>query len=100
MSNTAYLQLSPVSWSEVIGRAATPVNNVFVLTLAPQLPLPVGDVQVVVREALAEFRVAEDSVEERLEQTGSQKWLIFKTASAMVVRLHILIKIGLLMLTI
>lgn len=39
----------------------------FVLALAPQLPLPVGDVQVVVGEALAELRVAEDSVEKGLE---------------------------------
>lgn len=67
-TTSAYLQFPPVSWSEVIGGTATPVHDVFVLTLASQLPLPVGDVQVVVSEALAELRVAKDSVEEGLEE--------------------------------
>lgn len=77
---TAYLQLSPIRRSEVVGRAATPVNYMFVLTLASQLPLPVGDVKVVVSEALAEFRIAEDSVKEGLEEIKSWVMLILQNS--------------------
>ena len=51
------LQLSPVLWEEIIGAAAAPVYNVFVLTLAALLPLPVGEVQVVVDVRLAVLAV-------------------------------------------
>ena len=51
------LQLGPVLGEEIIGTAATPVHDVFVLTLAPLLPLPVGEVQVVVDVRLAVLAV-------------------------------------------
>ena len=65
------LQLSPVLWEEIIGTAAAPVNNVFVLTLAALLPLPVGEVEVVVDVGHAVVRVTKDGVEERLGRKKS-----------------------------
>ena len=60
------LQLSPVLGEEIIGAAATPVHDVLVLTLAALLPLPVGQVEVVVDVRHAVVRVPQDGVEERL----------------------------------
>ena len=60
------LQLSPVLGEEIIGAAATPVHDVLVLTLAALLPLPVGEVEVVVDVGHAVVGVPQDGVEERL----------------------------------
>ena len=60
------LQLGPVLRQEVIGTASAPVHDVFVLTLAALLPLPVGEVEVVVDVGHAVVRVPKDCVEERL----------------------------------
>ena len=65
------LQLGPVLGEEIIGTAATPVHDVFVLTLAPLLPLPVGQVEVVVDVGHAEVGVTQHRVEERLRRQES-----------------------------
>lgn len=68
----SYLEPVEVSWFEVIGWAATPVHNVLVLTLAAQLPVPVGDAQVVVHHGVAERAVLQHGVKEGLQQTGNR----------------------------
>lgn len=53
----AYRDSGPVLQGEVIRTTSTPVHNVFVLTLAAQMSLPVGQVQVVIYIGIAELRV-------------------------------------------
>ena len=53
---------------EIVGGAAAPVDDVFVLTLAALLAAPVGQVQVVVHHLVAELAVLKHSVEERLQK--------------------------------
>lgn len=52
---------------EVVGRAAAPVHDVLVLALAAQLPVPVGDAQVVVHHGVAVGAVLQHRVEEGLQ---------------------------------
>ena len=66
LATASGLQLSPVLGQEIIGAAAAPVDNVFVLTLAALLPLPVGQVEVVVDVGHAVVGVPQDGVEEGL----------------------------------
>ena len=66
LSTAGRLELLPVLGEEVVGAAATPVHDVLVLTLAALLPLPVGEVEVVVDVGHAVVRVPKDCVEERL----------------------------------
>ena len=68
LATASGLQLGPVLGEEIIGTAAAPVDNVFVLTLAALLPLPVGEVEVVVDVGGAVVRVTQDGVEERLRR--------------------------------
>lgn len=67
----SYLEPVEVCWFEVIGGAATPVNNVLVLALAAELPVPVGDAQVVVHHGVTEGAVLQHGVKEGLQQTQS-----------------------------
>lgn len=53
---------------EIIRRAATPVNNVFVLAFAAQFTIPVGYTQVVVDQCVTHVTVAKHRVEEGLER--------------------------------
>ena len=59
-----------VLWFEVVGRAAAPVHYVFVLALTAQLPVPVGNTQVVVHQRVTHVTVPQHCVEEGLEQSG------------------------------
>lgn len=67
----SYLEAVEICWFEVIGGAATPVHNVLVLALAAQLPVPVGDAQVVVHHGVTEGAVLQHGVKEGLQQTQS-----------------------------
>ena len=60
---------------EVVGRAAAPVHDVLVLALTAQLPVPVGDAQVVVHHGLTVSAVLQHRVEERLGGGGRDKKL-------------------------
>lgn len=85
----SYLEPVEVSWFEVIGWAATPVHNVLVLTLAAQLPVPVGDAQVVVHHGVAERAVLQHGVKEGLQQTGNRSpYLAPQTSSNFHFLLH------------
>lgn len=68
-----YLEAMEVRRLEVVGGAPTPVHDVLVLALTPQLPVPVGDAQVVIHHALAVGAVLQHRVEERLE-IDKHKW--------------------------
>jgi len=60
---SAGLDLCPVFRKKIIWAAATPVNNVLVLTLAPLFPFPVCQMEVVVNVRLTEGRVTQNCVE-------------------------------------
>lgn len=64
---------------EIIGRAATPVDNVLVLAFTAQLTVPVGDTQVVVHQGVTHVTVPEHRVEEGLGGSRS-KYVIFCSA--------------------
>lgn len=64
----AHLETGQVGGLEIIWRAAAPVHDVLVLTLAAQLSIPVSDAKVVVHHALAVRTVLQDCVEERLRR--------------------------------
>ena len=66
LSTASIFQFLPVLGQEVVGTTAAPVHDVLVLTLAALLPLPVGEVEVVVDVGHAVVRVPKDCVEERL----------------------------------
>lgn len=55
-----------ILWFKIVGRAATPVNDVFVLTFTTQLAVPVGDSQIIVHQGVAHVTVPEHRVEEGL----------------------------------
>lgn len=55
---------------EIVGGAAAPVDDVFVLTFTAQLTVPVGDSQVVVDQGVAHVAVPEHRVEEGLRRKG------------------------------
>lgn len=63
-------------WFKIIGRAATPVNNVLVLTFTAQLTVPVGDAQVIVHQGVTHETVPEHCVEERLGRKGGSRYVI------------------------
>lgn len=62
----AHLEARQVGGFEVVGGAAAPVHDVFVLTLTAQLSVPVGDSQVVVHHRLTVSAVLQQGVEKRL----------------------------------
>lgn len=64
----AHLESGQVRGLEVVRRAAAPVHDVLVLTLAAQLSIPVSDAEVVVHHALAVRAVLQNRVEERLRR--------------------------------
>lgn len=64
----AHLETGQVGGLEVVWRAAAPVHDVLVLTLAAQLSIPVSDAKVVVHHALAVRTVLQNCVEERLRR--------------------------------
>ena len=66
LPTASIFQFLPVLGQEVVGTTAAPVHDVFVLTLAALLPLPVGQVEVVVDVGHAVVGVPEDGVEEGL----------------------------------
>lgn len=59
-----HLKPQEVLWLEIVGGAATPVHDVLVLAFAAQLPVPVGDPQVVVYQARTGRAVLQHCVEE------------------------------------
>ena len=61
-----YDEFADVRGEEIIGRASTPVHDVFILTLTALLPAPVCQVQVVVDDRLAHLTVHQQRVEKRL----------------------------------
>lgn len=63
-----------VLWLEVVGRATAPVHDVLVLALAAQLPVPVGDTQVVVYHGVAVGAVLQDRVKEGLQGREGRDW--------------------------
>lgn len=65
-----HLDPDEVLWFEIIGGAATPVDNVLVLAFTAQLTIPVGDTQVVVHQSVAHVTVPEHRVEEGLGRKG------------------------------
>ena len=68
LPTASIFQFLPVLGQEVVGTTAAPVHDVLVLTLAALLPLPVGEVEVVVDVGGAVVRVTKDGVEERLRR--------------------------------
>lgn len=73
----AHLNPNEVLWFKIVGRAAAPVNYVFVLTFAPQLTIPVGDTQVIVHQAVTHMTVSKHRVEEGLQRKHMSKYNIF-----------------------
>lgn len=69
----AHLETGQVGGLEVVRRAAAPVNDVLVLTLAAQLSIPVSDAKVVVHHALAVRTVLQNCVEERLRRQNGNR---------------------------
>lgn len=65
-----HLDPDEVLWFEIIGGAATPVDNVLVLAFTAKLTIPVGDTQVVVHQSVAHVTVSEHRVEEGLGRKG------------------------------
>lgn len=63
----SHLDPNEVLRFEIVGRAAAPVHDVLVLTLAAQLTVPVSDTQVVVDESVTHVTVPEHRVEEGLQ---------------------------------
>ena len=77
LASSGSFQLGPVLWKEIVGAAATPVHYMFVLTLTALLPLPIGQVKIVVYVGHAIVRVAENCVEERLcRQQGVTEYFL------------------------
>ncbi len=70
----AHLETGQVGGLEVVWRAAAPVHDVLVLTLAAQLSIPVSDAKVVVHHALAVRTVLQNRVEERLRRQRENRW--------------------------
>lgn len=64
----AHLEAMEVLGLEVVGGAAAPVHDVFVLALAAQLAVPVGDAQVVIHHGVAVRAVLQDRVEKGLQE--------------------------------
>lgn len=59
-------------WFEIIGRAATPVNDVLVLAFTAQLTIPVGYTEVIVHQGVTHMTVPQHSVEEGLGRKGQE----------------------------